>query len=104
MANAVAIPYPPDDVLELAGGRHRGAQAASALGDFLGRVARATTLDEPLQPGPSLQQIDREFKNHAVFICSYLLGTGLMTIAASGDDSTELLAEVHEFMEGRGGQ
>ena len=84
------------------GAGHRGAEACDALADFLSRVAYASTTDTPLAPGPSLEQIDRELQNDAVFICAYWLGSGLMTMAVDGGDQEGLLREVRALPGGAG--
>lgn len=97
--NTVALPHPPVEVLNMAGGHQHGARAADAISDLLGRVTYTETTGKLLAMGPSLRDIDRAFANHALFICAYLMKSSLLAIASGGGDAERSLAKVPEYIE-----
>lgn len=99
MAVLVLVPRPPDDVVALVGSQRRGDEALAAIGDLFERVLDANNNDAALAPGPTLEQIDREFKGTAAFLMAYAAGSGLMTLAADGRGEEYVMQQVLQFLE-----
>jgi hypothetical protein len=95
----VLVPRPQDDVVALVGSQRRGNEALAAIGDLFERVLDANNNNSSLAPGPTLQQIDREFKGNAAFLMAQAVGSGLMTLAAEGRAEEYVIQQVRQFLE-----
>jgi len=99
MALLVLVPRPPNDVVALVGSQRRGDGALAAIGDLFERVLDANNDAAALAPGPTLEQIDREFKGTAAFLMAHAVGSGLMTLAAEGRGEEYVMQQVRQFLE-----
>lgn len=100
----VVIPRPPSEVIILAG-RRRGEEALDMLNSLFTRVReadRAQTQD--LAPGPSLEDLDKNYKGNACYLMAYIVGSGVTTLVAEGHDGERLLESVGQFLEELSGQ
>ena len=98
-AGLAVIPRPPSEVILLAG-RRRGEEALDMLNSLFTRVREADRAGtQELAPGPSLADLDKNFKGNAVYLMAYIVGSGVETLVAEGQDGQQVLDSVGQFLE-----
>lgn len=91
----VVIPRPPSEVIILAG-RRRGEEALDMLNSLFTRVREADRAQtQELAPGPSLEDLDKNYKGNA----TYIVGSGVETLSEEGQDAERVLDSVAQFLE-----
>lgn len=94
-----AIPRPPSDVIVLAG-RRRGEEALDMLNGLLARVREADLArTQELAPGPTLEDLDKNYKGNAAYLMAYIVGSGLTNLEAEGGDGQRVLDSVAHSLE-----
>ena len=99
VSEKVAIPRPPSEVILLAG-RRRGEECLDMLNDLFTRVreaAREQTQD--LAAGPTLEDLDKNYKGNAGYLMAYIVGSGVETLVEEGQDADRVLDSVGQFLE-----
>jgi hypothetical protein len=98
-AGQVVIPRPPSEVIILAG-RRRGEEALDMLNSLFTRVREADREHtQELAPGPSLADLDKNYKGNAAYLMAYIVGSGVETLVAEGQDAERVLDSVGQFLE-----
>ena len=98
-AEVAVIPRPPSDVIVLAG-RRRGEEALDMLDSLFTRVREADLAQtQDLAPGPSLADLDKNYKGNAAYLMAYIVGSGVATLVADGQDGERVLDSVGQFLE-----
>lgn len=93
------IPRPPSDVIILAG-RRRGEEALDMLNGLLARVREADLArTQELAPGPTLEDLDKNYKGNACFLMAYIVGSGVTTLESEGGDGERVLDSVAHSLE-----
>lgn len=94
-----AIPRPPSEVIILAG-RRRGEEALDMLNSLFTRVREADRAGtQELAPGPSLADLDKNYKGNAAYLMAYIVGSGVDTLVADGQDGQQVLDSLGQFLE-----
>lgn len=95
----VVIPRPPSEVIILAG-RRRGEEALDMLNSLFTRVREADRSGtQELAPGPSLADLDKNYKGNAAYLMAYIVGSGVETLVDEGQDAERILDSVAQFLE-----
>lgn len=94
----VVIPRPPSEVIILAG-RRRGEEALDMLNSLFTRVREADRAQTDLAPGPTLEELDKNYKGNAAYLMAYIVGSGVETLADEGQDAERVLGSVAQFLE-----
>ena len=95
----VVIPRPPSEVIILAG-RRRGEEALDMLNSLFTRVREADRAQtQELAPGPSLEDLDKNYKGNAAYLMAYIVGSGVETLAEEGQNAERVLDSVAQFLE-----
>jgi hypothetical protein len=98
-AGVALIPRPPSEVVILAG-RRRGEEALDMLNSLFARVRQADRAGtQELAPGPSLADLDKNFKGNAAYLMAYIVGSGVERLVAEGQDGQQVLNSVAQFLE-----
>lgn len=98
-AELALIPRPPSDVIILAG-RRRGEEALDMLNSLFTRVREADRAQtQELAPGPTLADLDKNYKGNAAYLMAYIVGAGIDTLAEKGHDPERALDSVRQFLE-----
>ncbi len=98
-AGQVVIPRPPSEVIILAG-RRRGEEALDMLNSLFTRVREADRAQtQELAPGPSLADLDKNYKGNAAYLMAYIVGSGVETLVEEGQDAERVLESVGQFLE-----
>ncbi|WP_353950467.1 hypothetical protein V6K52_12580 [Knoellia sp. S7-12] len=93
------IPRPPSDVIILAG-RRRGEEALDMLNSLFTRVREADLAQtQELAPGPTLADLDKNYKGKAAYLMAYIVGSGVATLVEEGQDGERVLDSVGQFLE-----
>ena len=102
-AGVVVIPRPPSEIIILAG-RRRGEEALDMLNSLFTRVREADRAQtQELAPGPSLEDLDKNYKGNAAYLMAYIVGSGVETLVAEGRDGQQVLDSVAQFLEALSG-
>lgn len=95
----VVIPRPPSEVIILAG-RRRGEEALDMLNSLFTRVREADRArTQELAPGPSLADLDKNYKGNAAYLMAYIVRSGVTTLVEEGQDGERVLESVGQFLE-----
>lgn len=98
-AGVSVIPRPPSEVIILAG-RRRGEEALDMLNSLFRRVREADrSQTQELAPGPSLADLDKNYKGNAAYLMAYIVGSGVETLVEEGQDAKQVLDSVGQFLE-----
>lgn len=98
-AGADAIPRPPSEVIILAG-RRRGEEALDMLNSLFKRVREADREQtQELAPGPSLADLDKNYKGNAAYLMAYIVSSGVADLVEQGEDGEQVLESVAQFLE-----
>lgn len=93
------IPRPPSEVIILAG-RRRGEEALDMLNSLFTRVREADRAGtQELAPGPSLADLDKNYKGNAAYLMAYIVGSGVDTLVDEGQDGQHVLDSLGQFLE-----
>lgn len=99
MSQEVAIARPPSEVILLAG-RRRGEECLDMLNDLFVRVREADRdRTQELAPGPSLEDLDKNYKGNAAYLMAYIVGSGVGALIEEGQDADRVIDSVAEFLE-----
>ncbi len=99
VSQEVVIPRPPSEVILLAG-RRRGEECLDMLNDLFTRVREADRdRTQELAPGPSLEDLDKNYKGNAAYLMAYIVGSGVETLVEEGQDADRVLDSVAQFLE-----
>lgn len=99
VSGEVVIPRPPSEVIILAG-RRRGEESLDMLNSLFTRVREADRQrTQELAPGPSLEDLDKNYKGNAVYLMAYIVGSGVETLVEQGQDADSVLDSVAQFLE-----
>ncbi|EAP98550.1 hypothetical protein JNB_00240 [Janibacter sp. HTCC2649] len=98
-AGVAVIPRPPSEVIILAG-RRRGEEALDMLNSLFTRVREADRArTQELAPGPSLEDLDKNYKGNASYLMAYIVGSGVEALVEEGQDAERVLESVAQFLE-----
>lgn len=93
------IPRPPSDVIVLAG-RRRGEELLDMLDNLFTRVREsARAQSQELAVGPSLEDLDKNYKGNAAYLMAYIMGSGVEPLVEQGKDADRVLDSVAQFLE-----
>lgn len=99
VSEEAAIPRPPSEVILLAG-RRRGEECLDMLNDLFTRVREAARAQTPeLTAGPSLEDLDKNYKGNAAYLMAYIVGSGVESLVEQGQDADTVLDSVAQFLE-----
>jgi hypothetical protein len=99
----VVIPRPPSDVIILAG-RRRGEQALDMINSLFSRLREADRAQTELAPGPTLEDLDKNYKGNAAYLMAYIVGSGVEILVEEGQDAERVLDSVAQLLEALSGQ
>lgn len=54
---------------------------------------------QELAPGPSLEDLDKNYKGNAAYLMAYIVGSGVETLVEEGEDADRVLESVAQFLE-----
>ncbi|MFC7491954.1 MULTISPECIES: hypothetical protein [unclassified Knoellia] len=93
------IPRPPSEVIILAG-RRRGEEALDMLNSLFMRVQEADSAQtDELAPGPSLADLDKNYKGNACYLMAYVVASGVSSLVAEGQDGERVLDSIGHALE-----
>jgi len=93
------IPRPPSEVI-IQAGRRRGEECLDMLNSLFTRVREADReRTQELAPGPSLEDLDKNYKGNAAYLMAYIVGSGVETLVQEGEDADRVLESVAQFLE-----
>ncbi|MDT0214713.1 hypothetical protein Q9R29_12540 [Rothia sp. ARF10] len=99
LSTEVTVPRPRSEVILLAG-RRRGEECLDMLNDLVTRVRTAAQRQtQELASGPSLEDLDKNYKGNAVYLMAYIVGSGVETLEEQGEDADRVLESVAQFLD-----
>ncbi|GAA4126283.1 hypothetical protein GCM10022415_33990 [Knoellia locipacati] len=99
VSEEVVIPRPPSEVIILAG-RRRGEESLDMLISLFTRVRGAhREQTRELAPGPSLEDLDKNYKGNAAHLVAHIVGSGVETLVEQSQDADRVLDSVAQLLE-----